>query len=1753
MSPRIRNLLLTSTALLTLGSLPGAAGPDGGVVVGGSATIRGQGTGSVIVNQTSNRAIVNWHTFDIGTGESARFNQPNSSSVILNRVTGGMGASTIDGMLSANGRVFVINRDGMLFGRNARINTAGFVASTSDINNSDFMAGRYNFNRPGRPDASIVNLGNITASSHGFAALVAPGVRNSGTITATLGTVSLASGNTFTLDMYGDKLIQVGVSDEIAGKVIDVATGRPLKSLVSNDGTLRANGGRVELTAAAARHIVNSVINTKGVIEANSVGVRGGKIVLGGPTDTTKRKGLPKQTVKVAGKLTAKGTDKGSKGGTIKVTGEDIRFAAAMVDVSGHSGGGKVLIGGDWAGGRPGITIDNKAARLEDRAIPTATTLTVDSATTINASATHRGDGGKVILWSDVQTTFAGTIAARGGTIGGDGGFVEVSGKQQLAYSGHVDTLAPHGLTGTLLLDPHNLTISGDPSQGVNGFTATADDSVLNVGTLIGALASNNVVVSTGTTGGQRGDITVAAAISWNAATTLTLNANLDININAAITASNNNGGLTLISGGNINVPTAAVNVGRFILEEGSWRQVNSTLPAFSARDFRIIGGEFVRATGGNGDNIPWDIADVYGLQGINTRLGDHYRLVNDIGASGTVHWNDGKGFKPIGGTGYSGGFTGSLDGQNFVVSGLHINRGDALHVGLFGSIDHSGSVSNLGIVNANVTSTYSGQGHGSVGILAGYHAAADTISNVYTTGTVTGMTSAPGLGPRVGGLVGWNDGTIEKSYSGARVRTIGNASSPSVGGLVGYNTGTIRWSYASGDVDTDVAMNSAATGGAVGTNHGGTLEQVYATGLVKGSGNFVGGLVGQVNGSSSIINSYWDNQTSGQQNSAGGTGLTTAQLQAGLQNGWDSSVWAIVPGVSYPYLKWQVPAGTPQVVSGILYSDRGLTPVADGHVAGLVNGTEFASLVTGGAVRTGPNGYYYFLVAPGTIPGTNAQVLVYATNQGAITGATLRNNAPQDVHGLDIYGNYFRGITNVATLTQAHAGRDIAIGNHTFVNNGVAALPHRELIVTAATFDINESVNRGPGTLIVSSTGAVTQSAPITAGNLLLHGAGGSYILTHAGNQIGTLAANAGTVRVRDDGGLTVGTVHGTSGVTADALVISSTGTVTQTAAIDVKKLALLGSGGSYTLNHPGNAIVTLAANTGSVSVRAADGFDIGTVNLASVQGGVNADTFVITTAGTVTQSAPITVAKLALSGDGGSYILAHAGNQIGMLAAQTGSAGVTDKGGLVIGTVAGLTGMTADALALSSTGAVTQIAPIIVDNLALRGAGGSYTLTNVNNQIGTLAANTGSVHLVDQGNINIGTVAGISGVTTTGALTMRQIGSTITATAPVDVGLFNLVAGNWVQNAATLPAFAATDFRIGAGASFLRVTGGVGSAASPYKIADVYGLQGINNQGFFAKSFVLANDIDASGTAAWNAGKGFVPIAVTGGPFTGTLDGQSNTISGLVIAPNDATTSSTGLFSVLGNGAVVRNLTLTNATVSANPGFEFEPGFAMGRDPGGPERRHDQPRERGGYRQWWLDRRCHRRWIGRHARHSRPHPASGNDHGFQRKRCRHGRQRDAHKRERHVQRRRRPRRRQCRRLDHCGFACIRKRDRRRLRRRGRARRLQRLRRSRRRDRHHPEFLRQRRCHRHRAQRDRRWPCGNQFVRLCDHQLAGGRSRDRQRQRHDRKPFGHGRRSGRAERRLDHQHDGALATGRLRAAVGLHPGRVLFLRRRRA
>ena len=930
MSPAIRNLLLASTALLALSPLPVPAQPTGGTVVGGSATIQSPGSSSVLINQTSQRAIINWRTFNIGSGQTTTFSQPNASAIALNRVTGGLGPSVIDGTLTANGRVFVINRDGMLFGRGAVINTAGFLASTNDIKNEDFMAGRMNFNIPGRPDASIVNLGRITATSGGFAALVAPGVRNSGTITARLGTVALASGNSFTLDMYGDRLIQLAIGDEIASQVIDVQTGKPLKSLVGNDGRISANGGRVELTAAAARHIVDSVINTSGVIEANSVGTRNGRIVLGAATASTKRAGLPTQTVSVSGKISAAGKRKGAKGGTIEITGEDIRLTQAALDASGFAGGGRILIGGDYGGG----------------GLPTATTLTVDGASTLNASARSTGDGGRVILWSDVLTTFAGTIAARGGERSGDGGFVEVSGKRQLAFTGSVDTRAPYGRAGALLLDPDDFVVDAAAAA-----------------TIVANLATTPVTIMTSAAGtGGVGDITVNAPVNWTSTNSFTLSAFRNIQINANI--SNSGGAAVILRADNTGTGTGTVNFASAQISTSGPVSIfynPSVNPAGSA----VNTTSYVSPTenfgpnvvGGTNNLISYMLVNtVNDLQNIKNNLGGTFALGKNIDASATSGWNGGDGFAPIGDTTTR--FSGVFDGQRHQIDSLYLNTSGAL-AGLFGST--SGTVRNFGL-----GATVIGRSTGAVDVGGVAARNSGTISDVHVSGDVrTVQTNFQ----HVGGLVGVNSGTVSASSSTATV-TAGtgnnNNGNYTFGGLAGSNQGSISGSFASGAVigdrgaggglaglndgtignsyaSGDVSSNAGPLGGFVGWNRGGTISNSYALGSVTnandGAGGFVdlldvggqvsqsystgrvtagvsaGGFIGSIGfGGGTVTSSYWDVGTSGRANAVGSgsssgiTGLATADARTQSNYvGFGFSVegfWFMIDGQTRPFLR---------------------------------------------------------------------------------------------------------------------------------------------------------------------------------------------------------------------------------------------------------------------------------------------------------------------------------------------------------------------------------------------------------------------------------------------------------------------------------------------------------------------------------------------------------------------------------------------------------------------------------------------------------------------------------------------------------------------------------------------------------------------------------------------------------------------------------------------------------------------------------
>ncbi|MGF1640286.1 MAG: filamentous hemagglutinin N-terminal domain-containing protein [Rhodospirillales bacterium] len=411
-----------------------SANPQGATVVGGQATVT-QAPGRTTIHQQSERAIIDWKSFDIDRGEVTHFIQPGSGSIALNRI-GGNKPSQIDGRLEANGHVWLVNPRGVVFGPTATVDVHGIVATPTDILDGDFLNGRFGFSVPSAdPGASVLNQGTISIGETGLAALVAPHVRNDGAIFGTLGQVVLAGTPTFALDFHGDGLIRFVAT----AKVLESLD--PSRALVENAGTIRVDGGRVLLTAEAAGGVVDEVINTSGIVEARTVSKSGGVIVLHGGDAGV---------VTVSGQLLATGIGPEADGGDIRITGERVLLAGgAHLDVSGGSGGGRVRVGGDPRGGDG------------DR----ATQTTVAAGATIAADATVAGDGGDVVVWADRRLVFAGAISARGGPTGGDGGRVETSSPAELVATGRVDTSAAAGAAGEWLIDPLVVTIVDGPGD----------------------------------------------------------------------------------------------------------------------------------------------------------------------------------------------------------------------------------------------------------------------------------------------------------------------------------------------------------------------------------------------------------------------------------------------------------------------------------------------------------------------------------------------------------------------------------------------------------------------------------------------------------------------------------------------------------------------------------------------------------------------------------------------------------------------------------------------------------------------------------------------------------------------------------------------------------------------------------------------------------------------------------------------------------------------------------------------------------------------------------------------------------------------------------------------------------------------------------------------------------------------------------------------------------------------------------------
>jgi len=444
------------------------AHPVGGVVSAGSATIGGT-AGAMTITQTTPNVAINWQSFGIRAGESVQFLQPSSSSVALNRVIGA-DPSNLLGSLTANGKVFLVNPNGILFGAGASVNVGGLVASTLAISDADFMANNYKFSGVGT--GSVENRGTINAADGGYVTLLGANVSNQGVISAQLGTIALVAGEAVTLDMAGDKLLNVTV-DEGA-----------LNALVDNGGMIRADGGQVLLTTQAAGSLLANVVNNTGIIQAQTIrNVRGTILLMGG---------MENGTMGVGGTLDASAPN-GGDGGFIETSAADVKITSG-VKVTTEAAQGKTgtwlidpqdfTVGSLSTDNISGATLSaqlvtnsvtirtatsgggdihvNDAIAWTASSTPTTLSLLADGNVNINQPITATngnlavccGRDVNVKLGADITTTNGSVLLAAGNDINLDGALTTTNGNVTMCAANDINILGKITLTHTTTIIP---------------------------------------------------------------------------------------------------------------------------------------------------------------------------------------------------------------------------------------------------------------------------------------------------------------------------------------------------------------------------------------------------------------------------------------------------------------------------------------------------------------------------------------------------------------------------------------------------------------------------------------------------------------------------------------------------------------------------------------------------------------------------------------------------------------------------------------------------------------------------------------------------------------------------------------------------------------------------------------------------------------------------------------------------------------------------------------------------------------------------------------------------------------------------------------------------------------------------------------------------------------------------------------------------------------------------------------------------
>jgi filamentous hemagglutinin family protein len=1450
---RTRSALMVSTALQAVVVMVLAAPADaqpapnaqpmGGVVVGGVAAIS-QSAANTAINQSSQRAALNWQSFNVGAQQSVTFQQPNAQAIALNTVIG-PNPSQIAGRINANGQVVLVNQSGVTFYKGSQVNTAGLMVSAAGTDPAAFMAGgKIAFDRAGNPNAQIINNGNITISGAGLASLVAPAVANAGVINARLGHVVLAGAKTSTLDLYGDKLVSVNVT----GAVTQAPDG--VDSLVTNTGVIRADGGTVRLTAKAVDGLVTNLVSAGGKIEANTVGSHQGRITIDGVGGS----------ITIDGDLQAAGVAPGTKGGQIGAlaTGAVTVKSTAVLNASGAAGGGTVAIGTTLrrAAGGPAVV----GARM-------AKTVVVEQGATIAADATGKGDGGRVTVLSTDTTFMSGLITAKGGLTGGDGGFVEVSGTN-LGITGLINVGAPAGTLGSILLDPDFLNV-------VNGLAATGSVDVAF------GLGNGTVVASTPPAGTAGAPATISNGVIDAFTGDVLLQATK-----------------TLTVAGSINLTTAGQNL---VLEAGGTITVNAGISVAST-------GDVILATGGAGPSTPPTaqaspqislLGSVSSSTGSVSLLSGTGGIIN-IGTAGLVSVTTAGKLATLQTDTLTVGTGGQVNAVGGVIeiapaSGLAVTLGGAGGLSLSQATLNALDASTLRVGGATVGGTLTQTATSiAVGGATSLTAIAATL-DLQSTGTVTQSAALTGVTTLTG-----KTGAVTLTTTGNAITNLGSytassgnlsiatANALNVTGVVSATAGNIVLQSTGGS--SAVALTTAGTLAAVATTGtvsvladkfsvagnaavtGGTFEYALNTGglLTLGTGgNLValtgvastsvrlGAADGTITATGITLASDFDLinggvarslnlQATGTVSDGGTASFANVSTLTGTIAGGDLSLTG--PSTAIGTVGSFTVSGA---TAGFTLADTaGSALIVGGPLTAKTVALSADDITVSGAISTG-----------GTAAGSVSLIANVGTISGAgiITTGTLSGSAITTVNLSGTNGIGALGSFSAAgfTLTDATA---LTVGN---------TLSAAAISLTATSISITgEVTDGGAGTVaLIATTGSITENTgTIVAGTLSGSAAtsadlSGNAAATNQITNFDTFTASSGNLTLRDGLALAITnnvSASGTVAVTSGAgLTIAATETVTGAA------VNLTGTGITITgvVTDGGSGTVDLVATTGAItepgtvisgtlSASAGTGIDLSGEGLAANQ---------IANLGSVSTAA------------GDVTVRDHLGLTIANTMSSAGTVSLTSSGLLTVAAGKSVTGtavtLTGSGIAISglvtdggagtvdlitNAGSVTETGTIIAGTL-LGSVAASAILTGTSaaaNQIanlGSFTSATGSITINDGLSLNVIDVVNA----TAGDVVLRSVGSGNTI-AVLTTGALNAASTGTVSVRADAFTLAGAGTITGGVFEYAQDTAGVLNVGAAGAIADLTGIGssairlGEAEGATTANSITLTSDLD-------------------------------------------------------------------------------------------------------------------------------------------------------------------------------------------------------------------------------------------------------------------------------------------------------------------